>query len=172
MKKAGQAEVAIIVAISGKGRGVGNLGKLLWHISEDLKQFKRLSLGHPVIMGRRTFESIEQYLRGPLPGRTNIVITRNPTWQRESVLTFSSLEEALEHAHTLDTERIVIGGGSEVYTQALPHTNKLYLTIIDDKKEADVFFPPYEHLFTRKTREEKRTDEKTGLSYTWLDLER
>ncbi|MDO8514351.1 MAG: dihydrofolate reductase [bacterium] len=161
--------VAAVVAI-GKNRELGLGGKLLWHIPDDLKRFKRLTLGHPVIMGRKTFESIVGYIGGPLPERTNIVVTHDPTWKYEGVITAPSLEEAIAKAKELDTEEIHIGGGAEIYKQALPYIDKLYLTLIDAEGEADTFFPPYEKEFTKKVFEEAR--EWNGLKYSWVDLER
>jgi dihydrofolate reductase len=163
-----------VVAI-GKNRELGYEGKLLWHIPDDLKRFKQLTLGHPVIMGRKTFESILGYTQGkPLPGRTNIVVTRgenNDIVSRyKDVVVVHSLEEGIEKAKTLDDKEIHIGGGAQIYKQALPYINKLYLTLVDDEKEADSFFPPYEKEFTKKVFEEKR--EWNGLKYTWADLER
>lgn len=170
------AKVCAVVAI-GKNRELGLAGKLLWHIPDDLKRFKELTLGHPLIMGRKTFESILGYTSGkPLPGRTNIVITRHPADMMEivspssDVIVVSSLEEAIGRAKTLDDKEVHIGGGAQIYEQALPYIDKLYLTLIDDEKEADSFFPPYEKEFTKKVFEEKR--EWNGLRYAWMDLER
>lgn len=161
-----------MVAI-GKNRELGKGGKLLWHIPEDMKRFKALTLGHPVIMGRKTFESIIAILGKPLPGRTNIVVTRSSTTLGAgdpNVIVTHSLEEALAKARELDSEEIHIGGGAELYAQALPFVDRLYLTLIDDTKDADTFFPPYESEFTKKISEEHREHE--GLKYTWVDLER
>jgi dihydrofolate reductase len=161
--------VAIVVAI-GKNREIGLNGKLLWHISEDMKRFKTLTLGHPVVMGRKTFESILAILGKPLPGRTNIVVTRDTNWSHEGVLVFHSLEGALAKARELDSEEIHVGGGAELYAQALPFVDRLYLTLIDGAAEADTFFPEYEHIFTKKLSEDAREHE--GLKYTWITLER
>ena len=167
--------VAAVVAI-GKNRELGKEGKLLWHIPDDLKRFKELTLGHPLIMGRKTFESIVSYLGKTLPGRTNIVVTRHPDDMMEivspssGVIVVSSLEEGIEKAKTLDDKEIHIGGGAQIYEQALPYIDKLYLTLIEDEKEADSFFPPYEKEFTKKVFEEVR--EWKGLKYRWVDLER
>lgn len=158
-----------MVAI-GRNRELGKEGKLLWHIPEDLKRFKTLTLGHPVIMGRKTFESIVGYIGGPLPGRPNIVVTRNSAWTYEGVTVCQTLEEAIEKAKTLDAEEIHIGGGAQLYEQALPIMDKLYLTLIDAEGDADSFFPPYEDQFTKKTFEEER--EYKGLKYKWVDVER
>jgi dihydrofolate reductase len=163
------ARVAIVVAI-GQNREIGKGGQLLWHISDDLKRFKQLTLGHPVIMGRKTFESIVAIIGKPLPGRANIVVTRDQNWSYEDVLVFHSLEEALEKARELDTEEIHIGGGAELYAQALPFVDRLYLTLIDDSKEADTYFPPYETEFTKIISDEAREHE--GLKYRWVTLER
>jgi len=159
-------EIAIIAAI-GKNRELGKDNELLWRIKEDLGRFKTLSMGHPLIMGRKTYESIGR----PLPGRTTIVVTRDKDWSAEGVLVAHTFEEALDRARELDTERIVISGGAQIYTQALPCTTKLYLTLIDDSTDADTCFPEYEQLFTKKVFEE-RHQTLEGLAYTWIDLVR
>jgi dihydrofolate reductase len=163
--------VSIIAAI-GEGRALGKNNELLWRIPDDLKRFKALTTGHPIIMGRKTFESLGK----PLPGRTNIVVmyasentVNDPRYNFENVVIANSLEEAIEKAKTLDDE-IFIVGGAQIYTQALSLADRLYLTLIDDKKEADVYFPPYETVFTKKIKEEER--EFNGLKYKWVDLER
>ncbi len=165
------ARICAVVAI-GKNRELGKDGKLLWHIPDDLQRFKRLTKGHPVILGRKTFESILGYLGKPLPDRTSIVVTRhNDIVSRyDGVVVAHSLEEAIEKAGELDSEEVHIGGGAEIYTQALPYIDRLYLTLIDDTKDADSFFPAYEDQFTKKVFEEPR--EWNGLKYRWVDLER
>lgn len=161
--------VSAIAAI-GKGRVLGKENKLLWHIPDDLKRFKELSVGHPMILGRKTFESIVGYIGRPLPNRQNIVVTRDPEWKYDTVITAQSVEDAIEKAKELDQQEIFIGGGAQIYELALPYTDKLHLTIIDDEKEGDSFFPPYEHDFTNVTFEQER--EWNGLKYRWVDLER
>ena len=163
----------MVVAIGRDAEGrnvIGHGNGLLWHIPDDLKRFKRLTLGHPIIMGRKTFESIVAVLGKPLPGRTNIVITRDPSWSYEGVEVFHSLGEALSYARTLDTEEIHVGGGAQLYEEALPITDRLYLTVIDDEKEGDTYFPDYTQEFTKVLAHEAR--EWNGLKYEWLDLER
>ena len=156
-----------VVAITRKDAAVGNGGKLLFHISDDLKRFKALTMGHPLIMGRKTFESIGR----PLPGRTNIIITRNLDFKAEGCLVVGSLEEAIEKASVLDNE-IFIGGGGEIYKQAFPYIHKIYLTIVDSDVQGDVFFPDWRNDFKKETFREERFDEKAGLKYTWVDLEK
>ncbi len=163
------AKVAAVVAI-GKNRELGLRNKLLWHIPEDLKRFKALTKGHPIIMGRKTFESIVSYVGGPLPERTNIVLTHDPLWHYKGAIVAHSLDEAIVKARQLDAEEIHIGGGAELYAQALPMIEKLYLTIIDAEADADSFFPPYEKEFTKKIFEESH--EWNALKYTWVDWER
>lgn len=164
--------ISITVAI-GKNRELGLAGKLLWHIPEDMKRFKALTLGHPVVMGRKTFESILTILGKPLPGRTNIVVTRSSTAlgiNDPNVIVVHSLEDALAKARELDSEEVHIGGGADLYAQALPFVDRLYLTLIDGSKEADTFFPEYEKDFTKKISEEAHEHE--GLKYSWVTLER
>ena len=166
-------QISIVVAI-GRGRkwngALGKDGKLLWHIPEDLKRFKAITLGHPIIMGRKTFESIIAMIGKPLPDRTNIVVTRDPSWSYGDVIVAHSLEEAIAEAKKLDHEEIFIGGGGEIYKAALPYVDKLYLTLIDDDKEGDSYFPPYEDQFTENVFE--KTCEWNGLKYTWIDMVR
>jgi len=156
-----------VVAITRKDAAVGNGGKLLFHISDDLKRFKTITMGHPIIMGRKTFESIGR----SLPGRTNIIITRNPDFKAEGCIVVGSLEEAIKKASELDNE-IFIGGGGEIYKQSFPYIHKIYLTLVDSNAEGDVFFPDWRNDFKKETFREERFDEKTGLKYTWIDLER
>lgn len=168
------ARVSAVAAI-GRGRELGKEGKLLWHIPDDLKRFKALTKGHPVIMGRKTFESIVGYLGGPLPERTNVVVSRGERPHEYSggrfgsVVWASSVEDALEKAKALD-EEVFIGGGAQLYEAALPYTDRLCLTLVDDAKDADSFFPPYEREFTHLISEEAR--EWRGLNYRWVDFER
>lgn len=163
------AKVVAIAAI-GLNRELGLNNKLLWRIPDDLKRFREVTAGHPVILGRKTFESIVDYLGGPLPGRQNIVVTRDASWRHEGVTKASSVEEAIEKAKELDHEQITIGGGAQIYAAALPYTDELRLTIVEDSKEADSFFPAYEQVFTRVLARQKREHE--GLRYEWVDLAR
>ena len=173
MERVAQMEnhrIALIAAIGARTRALGKNNDLLFTIEEDLKRFRTITRGHPVIMGRKTFESIIQTLGKPLPGRTNIVVTRDPVWAYDDVAVFHSIESALEYAKTLDSEEVFIGGGGEIYKQALPFVDKLYLTLIEAEKEADSFFPEYEKEFTKKTFEEAH--ELDGLKYRFVNLER
>ena len=170
-KPRGQPRISIVAAIGAHDRAIGRNNELLWHISDDLKRFKALTFGHPVIMGRKTFESIVGYLGKPLSGRQNIVVTRDTSYAYPGVVVTHSLDDALAKARELDDSEVFIEGGGDIWNQALPHVGKLYLTLIDDVKQADAFFPPYEAEFTKEAfREERQTDD--GLRYIWIDLER
>lgn len=157
-----------IVAAIGRNRELGRGGDLLWHIPDDLKRFKGLTTSHPVIMGRKTWDSLPERAR-PLPNRTNIVVSRQQL-EIPSALVAGSVSEAIEKALELDQQEVFVIGGAQVYEAALPYTDRLYLTIIDDTKAADTFFPAYENIFTKKISDEER--EHNGLHYRWVDLER
>lgn len=155
--------ISIIAAI-GKNRELGKDNRLLWHIPEDLKRFKELTSGHPIIMGRKTFESIGKVL----PNRTNIVITSDKQKAISGAIVVHSLQEAFRQAQTkLGSEEIFIIGGGQIFEQALSIASKLYLTIVDKTFDADTFFPDYS-MFTKKTFEQK--GESGEYFYTFLDL--
>jgi dihydrofolate reductase len=121
-------------------------------------------------MGRKTFESIVAILGKPLPGRQNIVVTRNADYLYEGVIVVSSLEDALTEAGKNDPEEIHIGGGAEIYKQALPFADELYVTFVDDEKDADTFFPEFEDEF--KVSETHEPKVHNGLAYQWVDYVR
>jgi len=162
-----------IIAAVGHNRVLGKDNRLLWNIPEDLRRFKALTLGHPCIMGRKTFESIVVMLGKPLPERTNIVLVKPDEdasmLAGASVIIAHSIPEALKKAHSVDTEVFIIGG-AQIYKQMLHYADRLYLTLIDDEKDGDAFFPEYESLFTKKVSEEEH--EQGGFKYRWLTLEK
>jgi dihydrofolate reductase len=161
-------KISIVVAVTSKHHAIGKENGLIFRISDDLNRFKALTRGHPIIWGRKTFESIGH----PLPERTNIIITRNPDYKAEGCVVVSSLEEALKKASELDQELITIGGGGDIYRQVLPFVDKLHLTIIESDVTGGATFPDWRKDFTKETFREERFDEKTGLKYMWIDLER
>ncbi len=125
----------IVVALDRKN-GIGKENKLLWHLPEDLKHFKAITSGHPVIMGRKTYESIGR----PLPNRTNIVISRRTDWFQEGILIVGSIKEALKFAKKIDENIFILGGGN-IYEQTLEVADKLEVTRVDTEVLADTFFP-------------------------------
>ena len=141
---------SIIVGV-GNNREIGLANKLLWHLPADLKMFKKVTMGCPIIMGRKTFESIGR----ALPGRVNIVITRNKEWSSEPCLRAHSLEEAYKLAEQSDASEAFVIGGGEIYRQALESCDKLYLSQIDFDGEADTFFPDYSGFDWESTHREE-----------------
>jgi dihydrofolate reductase len=162
--------VAIVAGMGRTTRALGKGNELLWHVPEDLKRFKALTLGHPVIMGRKTFESIFAILGHPLPGRTNIVVTRDRAYHADGASVVHSLEEALAMAAREKPPEIHIGGGAELYRQALPLVDRIYLTHFDDDTLGDVTFPEFEASFAIETAHEPRT--YGTLTYQWIDYVR
>lgn len=164
---------APIVIVAGMGRNTRAIGKnneLLWHVPADLKRFKALTLGHPIVMGRKTFESILAILGKPLPGRTNIVITRDESYTHDGATIVHSLEEALTQAQSENPEEIHIGGGAQLYSQVLPYTDRLHLTFYDDDQVGDTYFPDFTEDFT--ATQEYPPEEHNGLTYQWVDYKR
>ncbi|OHA88674.1 MAG: diacylglycerol kinase [Candidatus Zambryskibacteria bacterium RIFCSPHIGHO2_01_FULL_43_27] len=157
-------KISVIAAV-GRNREIGFKNKLIWDIPEDLKHFRAITTGHPVIMGRNTYLSIGK----ALPNRTNIVLS-DTSLEAPNVSVAKNLEEALGIAgDSPGSEEIFFIGGAYVYTQALPLADKLYLTLIDAEAEADTYFPDYS-VFTKKIKEERIG---TGdLSYSFIELER
>jgi dihydrofolate reductase len=127
----------LIIAALDRNHVIGKDGKLPWHLPADLQRFKRLTTGHTVLMGRKTYESLGR----PLPNRRNVVLSSRPV---EGVETYASLSEALRALEDVDTVFII--GGGEIFRQALPIVDGLYLTIVDGEHEGDTFFPDYERL--------------------------
>ncbi|MES2216578.1 MAG: dihydrofolate reductase [Patescibacteria group bacterium] len=168
-----KVKVGIVVAITSKNAAIGNGGKLLVYISDDLKRFKAITTGHAIILGRKTYESIGRLL----PGRPNFIVTRNIGFQVPGAIICTSIEDAIakaskaELASPTEKKEIFLIGGGEIYRQGLPFTDKLYLTLVESDAEGDVFFPDYSE-FKNVTFKEDRVDEKTGLKYSWIDLER
>lgn len=161
--------ISMIAAI-GENRELGRDNKLLFDIQEDMKFFRETTRGKPVIMGRKTAEHlVEFYTKGPLPGRHNIVVTRNPEYVLEGFTVVSRIEDAITIAKEDDTDEIFIIGGGEIYTLGLPFADRLYLTIVDGAYDADAFFPEYSE-FSKVINERKSSS--NGYTYTFKTLER
>ena len=132
--------VAIIAAVAANGV-IGNGNMIPWHLPSDFAHFKRMTMGKPLIMGRKTFESIGR----PLPGRTNIVVSRHAGYQPDGVIVISSLEAALDHAQEIATasraNEVMVGGGAEIYAQALPIADRMYITHVGANPAGDAYFP-------------------------------
>ena len=155
--------IKIIVAIS-KNRVIGNDNKLIWKLSNDLKRFKELTTGHPVVMGRKTFESIGK----ALPNRRNIIITRNNEYQVDDCEVVNSIEEAL----LLTSEDCFIIGGSEIYKQTIGIADKIYLTLVHGVFHGDSFFPEIEGCWKEISRQDFTKDGKNEYDYSFIEYER
>ncbi len=176
-----------MIAAIGRNRELGEGNKLIWNIPSDLQRFREITRGHPVIMGRKTYESIGRLL----PDRTNIIITRDENYKVDGALVANSIEDALDKAKKAEGSRLrasfaevatkaeqgsgepkevfIIGGG-QIYALGLPYANKLYLTRIDaDAPAADAFFPDYSDF---KKVIKRESGEENGLKFEYIDLER
>ena len=160
--------VSIIVAMDRRG-GIGKDNRLPWRLSSDLKRFKELTMGHHVILGRKTFESIGR----PLPGRKMIVLTRNPQYKPEGCIVAGSVDEALEIAGSAGETEAFVCGGSEIYRSALPLADRIYLTAIDAEVQADTFFPNFDRSdWLAKQAGRQEADEKNQYSFSFIELDR
>lgn len=156
-----------MIAAAAENNALGKDNDLVWHLPDDFKRFKKLTTGHPIIMGRKTFESFPQ----PLPNRTHIVITRNKDYQADGAVVVNSLEKAIEIAKK-DPQPYIIGGG-EIYNLALPKADKIELTRVHDSFEADAFFPEIDKdQWELKAEEFHPKDEKHQYAFTYLTYER
>ncbi|WP_049631715.1 dihydrofolate reductase [Cellvibrio sp. pealriver] len=159
-------KLAIIVAVAKNGV-IGRNNQLPWHLPQDLKYFKSVTLGKPVIMGRKTYESIGR----PLPGRFNIVITRNPEWVAEGVKVAHSFGEAVQVANGLGTSEAMIIGGAEIYKAALSVVQRIYLTRVDLEPDGDAFFAePDSSIWSLISSVDGEADASPG--YTFLTYDR
>lgn len=166
MTAAARPEIVLIAAV-GENDVIGADGDMPWKLSTDLKHFKRLTLGHPVVMGRKTFESIGR----PLPGRANIVVTRDAGWAHEGVARAASLEEAFALAGKTATDAVMVIGGGTIYAAALPLADRLEITRVHASPAGDTLFPKIDPQEWREVaretppRGEKDTADVTFLTY-------
>lgn len=151
-----------------ENRVIGYQNQLPWRLPEDLKFFKRVTIGHPIVMGRKTFESIGK----PLPNRENIVLTREQGYRCEGCTVMNSMEEFREYAKHKEEELFVIGG-AEIFKEILPEADRLYLTMIHHQFEGDTFFPVFDiEKWDLQMREVGPKDEKNPYEYEFLIFER
>jgi dihydrofolate reductase len=157
-------KISIFVALS-ENHVIGVKGGLPWYIPDDFKRMKEVTMGHAIIMGRKTYESIGRVL----PKRVNIIISRDPLYKVDGGIVCPSLAEALLEARKHEKKEIFIFGGGQIFEQAMPIADKLYLTIVHKVIEGDTYFPDYS-MFTKKVYEKKGTS--NGFNYTFLEIER
>jgi dihydrofolate reductase len=160
--------ISLISALGRRTRAIGRGGDLIWKLSNDHARFRHLTQGHPVIMGRKTWESLPERYR-PLPGRTNFVVTRSAMYAAPGATVSPSLTSAIESATNVPgSDEVFIIGGGQLYAEAFPLADRLYLTLVDDDTPGDVYFPAY-GIFTKVIEEE--SFEGTP-SYSFVTLER
>ncbi|QFT56660.1 dihydrofolate reductase [Microbulbifer sp. THAF38] len=166
-----ETPIALIAAVARNG-AIGRDNELPWRLSGDLQFFKRTTMGKPVVMGRKTFESIGR----PLPGRANIVITRNPDWRAEGVEVVSTLEAGLEladkHAQEAGASELMVIGGAQIYRLSMPLAARLYVTEVDAEVAGDAFFPEVDDSWVEVARECYPASEKNEYNYALVRYDR
>ncbi len=155
--------IKIIVATS-KNRVIGDSNKLIWHLPADLKRFKEITTGHPIVMGRKTYESIGR----PLPNRRNIIITKDINYNVDGCEVVNSIEEAL----LLTNNDCFIIGGGEIYKQTLPLASQIYLTLVDEEFDGDTYFPEIDKAWFLSSEEKFQSDEKNPHNYSFMTYEK
>lgn len=162
--------IALVVAMADNGV-IGRGGDLPWHLPEDLKYFRAVTMGKPMVMGRRTYEAIGR----PLPGRANIVVTRNRAFRPEGVEVAATLDDAIriaeQRAAEAGVEEIMIIGGAQIYSAALPRAGRIYLTEVHQAVEGDTTFPDFDRAALREVSREARQT-ASGVAISFVVLER
>jgi len=159
--------LSLIAAIARNG-AIGRDGQLLWHEPQDQRHFRRITMGSPVLMGRKTWDSLPERFR-PLPGRRNLVLSRDPAWRADGAEAVASLDAALQAASGSDKLSVI--GGAQVYALALPRADELVLTEIDADLAGDTFFPAWERQRFAEIARERHTSE-SGVPYTFVTYSR
>lgn len=158
-----------LVAAAATNNAIGKDGKMPWHLPNDMKHFKNITWGMPVVMGRKTYESLGK----PLPGRKNIVISRQPSWKAEGIVVVKNIEDALFIAKQSDANEVMVIGGGEIYRAMMDRAKRIYLTRVEAEPEADTFFPSIDpgqwYLVSQKNHE---ADEKNAYNYSFQIWER
>ena len=160
--------ISLIVAAA-KNNAIGKDGGMPWHLPEDMKHFKNITWAMPVIMGRKTFESLKK----PLAGRKNIVITRQPDWKAEGVVIVKNLDDALFVAGETDAKEVFIIGGGEIYGLAFDKAKRIYLTRVEAEPDGDVYFPKLDpQIWQLVSRKDHEADSKNLYPYSFQVWER
>ncbi|MDB4516903.1 dihydrofolate reductase [Crocinitomicaceae bacterium] len=158
--------VSFVVAMSKQTRAIGLKGDLIWKIPEDIKHFKDVTMGHPMIMGRKTFDSIGRVL----PGRTSVVITKNKDLMHDRVVVCHSIEDALRLSEQIEDEEITVIGGGAIFKLSIPYVTRIYLTEVDDDAEGDAYFPELDESNFIET--DRKEGNYNGLSYVIRTLDK
>lgn len=158
----------VLVAAVARNRVIGSGGGMPWHLPADLRRFKAITIGKPMVMGRKTFEAIGR----PLPGRRTVVVTRDPDWSADGVEVAGDLESALELAARGGSDEIVVAGGGEIYAQAMGRADRLRLTWIEADPEGDAHFPELDPTVWREVAREAYPAEGGRPAYAFVDYAR
>jgi len=159
--------IVSIIAAMDKKRGIGVDNKLPWRLSADLKRFRELTMGHHIIVGRKTFESIGK----PLPGRQMIVVTRDRSYEAEGCEVVHSIEDAMKLSRDRGESEVFICGGAEIYAQSIEVADRMYLTLVDAEVAADTFFPEFDvREWSERESVYQPADEKNQYSFTFKIL--
>lgn len=159
--------ISLLLAMD-KNQLIGKDNDLPWRLPADLAYFKRVTMGHPIIMGRKTYDSIGR----PLPGRENIIVTRDTSYKAEGCKVIHSIEDIVKMSEETDQELFVIGG-AEIFKEILPHSDRLYITEIEEEFEGDTYFPAFDKDEWKIISKEKGIkDEKNPYEYTFLVYEK
>jgi dihydrofolate reductase len=161
------SRIALVLAMADNGV-IGARGAIPWRIADDMRRFKAITMGKPIVMGRKTWDSLP---KKPLPGRTNIVITRDRAFRAEGAVVVHSLDEAIARAQSEQPDEIVIAGGTEIYLAALPRADVVHLTQVHGEFEGDARMPAFDKKVWRETAREDRVTAE-GLRYSYVTLER
>jgi dihydrofolate reductase len=169
MTAAKRPQIVLVAAVARNGV-IGDGERLLWHLPEDMAFFRRSTSGHPVVMGRRTWDSLPARFK-PLPGRTNIVLSRDPLWKAAGAITVNDLDQAL--AAAADSNNVFVIGGAQVYALALPHADELLLTEIDRDFEGATQFPVWpREAFEEISRESHAAAPPNNFGFAWVRYRR
>lgn len=157
--------ISLVVAM-GPNREIGINNQMPWKLSEDLKNFKKTTMGHHILMGRKTFESIGK----PLPGRTNIILSRNKDFKVKDCITVTTIDEAINFAKKNGETELMVIGGAQIYKEALPSANRIYLSKIEFKGKADAYFPEFNEKDWKVMSETKHSGDT--IPWTFKVIER
>lgn len=160
--------ISLIVAMT-QNRVIGRDGDMPWRLSADLKRFKKITMGHHLIMGRKTYDSIGR----PLPGRTTVVVSRSASYDHPQILAARSLDDAIQRAQSAGDEEIFVTGGAQIYALALPVVDRVYLTQVHAMLDGDTFFPDVDwKAWDLLSQEDHSADNKNDFDYSFLTYQR
>lgn len=157
-----------MIVAKAQNNAIGKANQLPWHLPKDFQYFKKITSGHHILMGRKTYESIGK----PLPNRISLVVSRNPNYHLEGVHVVSSIKKALEIAHKNQEKELFVIGGGKIYAEMLPQANRLYVTEVHTEIQGDTFFPNIPETWAEISREKHSTDAKHRFDFDFVIYEK